>query len=996
MLAYVKHQKTLVSKGKKGVPAAPTPSARSSPSGKSPKKRLGSSSAPPLVPPPPAVFDEGKLRTMMLDMMSDLLQQRRDIANPISFSAPSAEVPGPELGVAGGSGGANLMRGRPSASSGVVPPALEEDSPVPPNVSVTASVGVVGSFPPPLGLLGQASVASAVRGAPVDLLGLGVQDVNLSGGGNVNVNVDAVNVMSSFASVSSFSVSSSLDPSSVFSWPAASPSPSFSALRDSGFASLPSSCLSSSLPSVVSSVLPLSSSSSSLSVPSGFFPSPSPSLSSSLPPPPGFSSSSVPSSSFASLSISSVPSSLYSSVSAPLPLVPPPPPVFSSLPPPPPSSFPLSSLSLSVSSGPSSSLRSAPLWSRSSASAFTLPVFSSGSYTPVSSSLAFSSSSSSSSSSFPPFAASSSSSSFSAPLASAVSTVSSSSSSSAFPSSSSSGDFPSFRARSLGISGEYLDLVRWFVSSGGSDLPSYLSAHLPARLYPDFRLDFSSGSSALLASLSSFSAAPPPSSPPTSSASASAPAFLRPPASLAWSAQASSSSSSAPRLFASAASSASSSFRPPASSSSLSAVPAGFSARGLASVHGSALGLSSSVPSSLRPASSFAAPSVFRAPAPPVSAPPPSVSVPPPSPVFPSSAPASLPSSLPSSSAPLSSDPPVPEDPAFLDPAASLSSDAERSDFRRMLRFVLDLFPQAEGSPSDPPPSRGLLEDLLSSSSSASSSPSASSRVFLSLFDKVRSALSSTDERLASFLAAGRSDFSFFPSRVTAYGVRDPVFSGQALPVNSSLLSLFERQLKPSYHLGLSVKEAEAFEASLRAQTETLSHSLWVLAALLGFVRLQGFQPAESAVFSSLVSSLSRSLAHQSTLCASHLAFLVLKRRQFYLSHLPAYFSDVNKKAMLAAPAVYASTLFADSDVARLLADTQASSSLKSQQALVAVASRSAGRARTHSPRRSPGRPSSPARRRRRSSGSPSRPGKRVRFDSPAPTSSVQRSAFRK
>ena len=993
MLAYVKHQKTLVSKGKKGVPAAPTPSAKSSPSGKSPKKQLGASSAPPLVPPPTAVFDEGKLRTMMFDMMSNLLQQQRD-ANPISFSAPSAEVPGPELGIAGGSGGANLMRGRPSASSGVVPPALEEDSPVPPNVSVTASVGVVGSFPPPVGLLGQASVASAVRGAPDDL---GVQDVNLSGGGNVNVNVNAFNVMSTFASVSSFSVSSSLDPSSVFSWPAASPSPSFSALRDSGFASLPSSCLSSSLPSVVSSVLPLSSSSSSLSVPSGFFPSPSPSLSSSLPPPPGFSSSSVPSSSFASLSISSVPSSLYSSVSAPLPLVPPPPPVFSSLPPPPPSSLPLSSLSLSASSGPSFSLRSAPLWSRSSVSAFTLPVFSSGSYTPVSSSLAFSSSSSSSSS-FPPFAASSSSSSFSAPLASAVSTVSSYSSSSSFPSSSSSGDFPSFRARSLGISGEYLDLVRWFVSSGGSDLPSYLSAHLPARLYPDFRLDFSSGSSALLASLSSFSAAPPPSSPPASSASASASAFLRPPAPLAWSAQASSSSSSAPLLFASAASSASSSssFRPPASSSSLSAVPAGFSARGLASVHGSALGLSSSVPSSLRPASSFAAPSVFRAPAPPVSAPPPSVPVPPPSAVFPGSAPASLPSSLPSSSAPLSSDPPVPEDPAFLDPAASLSSDAERSEFRRMLRFVVDLFPQAEGSPSDPPPSRGLLEDLLSSSSSASSSPSPSSRVFLSLFDKVRSALSATDERLASFLAAGRSDFSFFPSRIAAYSVRDPVFSGQALPVNSSLLSLFERQLKPSYHLGLSVKEAESFEASLRAQTETLSHSLWVLAALLGFVRLQGFQPAESAVFSSLVSSLSRSLAHQSNLCASHLAFLVLKRRQFYLSHLPAYFSDVNKKAMLAAPAVYASTLFADSDVARLLADTQASSSLKSQQALVAVASRSAGRSRAPSPRRSPGRPSSPARRRRSSSGSPSRPGKRVRFDSPAPTSSVKQSAFRK
>ena len=56
------------------------------------------------------------------------------------------------------------------------------------------------------------------------------------------------------------------------------------------------------------------------------------------------------------------------------------------------------------------------------------------------------------------------------------------------------------------------------------------------------------------------------------------------------------------------------------------------------------------------------------------------------------------------------------------------------------------------------------------------------------------------------------------------------------------------------------------------------------------------------------------------------------------ISHLPAYFSEANKRAMLAAPLVCASSLFAESDVARLLVDTQTSSSLRSQQALVDVA----------------------------------------------------------
>ena len=84
---------------------------------------------------------------------------------------------------------------------------------------------------------------------------------------------------------------------------------------------------------------------------------------------------------------------------------------------------------------------------------------------------------------------------------------------------------------------------------------------------------------------------------------------------------------------------------------------------------------------------------------------------------------------------------------------------------------------------------------------------------------------------------------------------------GVAAPVNSSLLSLFERRLKPSNHVGMSIREAAAFETSLRSQTGALSHSMWVLLALLAFVRLQNFAPEDSSLFNTLVTSLSKSLA---------------------------------------------------------------------------------------------------------------------------------------
>ena len=173
---------------------------------------------------------------------------------------------------------------------------------------------------------------------------------------------------------------------------------------------------------------------------------------------------------------------------------------------------------------------------------------------------------------------------------------------------------------------------------------------------------------------------------------------------------------------------------------------------------------------------------------------------------------------------------------------------------------------------------------------------------------------------------------------------------------------------------------------------------MWVLSGLLAFVRLQRFALEDAVLFNSLVTSLSKSLAHQANLTATHTALLGLKRHQFYLSQLPSYFSDVAKQSMLSSPVVLASSLFAEGDVARLLAETQTSSSLRSQQALVKLVARgSGGRFRRSSPACSPSR-ASPAHRRRRDSGSPSRASKRVRFDSPAPSSALcgGKAGFRK
>ena len=522
------------------------------------------------------------------------------------------------------------------------------------------------------------------------------------------------------------------------------------------------------------------------------------------------------------------------------------------------------------------------------------------------------------------------------------------------------------QARLLGLSSDYQSLARWFLTSGGSDFVGLVRFSFP-HLLPDLARDFSSGSSLFLTALRSVS--PPPFLPPSSSGSSAA---SHPPLSAHLS-----STPMAGGLPPAASSSQSLPFLPPAASSSLPPPPgfsyspssASFPIQGSSMVHGLGVGVppSSGVP----PSPLYSSAATAYAVAAPAPAWPPSYPYDPYAP-----------------SAPLASTDPFSDDdehfpddiPNPLDPSAPpLSLDSARSEYCRMIDYVCGLFPQAAGVP----PPRALFESFF-----APATPS----INFNWFDRVCTSLVDADSRVAALLASGRPERLILPQRLGSYAVRGECSLGRAVSVNESLLSHFERPLRPTLQMGITVRDAMALEASCRVHSEALSYSMWVLLRLLGFVRLQDFNPTDPALFNQLVTALSKSLAHQAQVTDSYTVFLCHHRRGFYLSHLPAYFSDVTKRSMLSSTAVYADSLFREEDVSRLLEATRSSSSLKSQQAMVDVASRrpssSSVRQRRGSPSRSPRR--SPAQRRRQSSASPSRASKRVRFDSPAPSSALK------
>ena len=148
-------------------------------------------------------------------------------------------------------------------------------------------------------------------------------------------------------------------------------------------------------------------------------------------------------------------------------------------------------------------------------------------------------------------------------------------------------------------------------------------------------------------------------------------------------------------------------------------------------------------------------------------------------------------------------------------PASPHLSDSARAEVRWMYQYLVDIFLQAAGSSQAPPSPQTLFEEFFAVPSSPHHP------VFLIWFERVRSTLSEADARIVSLLASGRPESSLLSPRQTQCSVGSSASLGSAPPVNPSLQAMFERPLRPSLHLGLTLREAALLESSSRALSES-------------------------------------------------------------------------------------------------------------------------------------------------------------------------------
>ena len=297
------------------------------------------------------------------------------------------------------------------------------------------------------------------------------------------------------------------------------------------------------------------------------------------------------------------------------------------------------------------------------------------------------------------------------------------------------------------------------------------------------------------------------------------------------------------------------------------------------------------------------------------------------------------------------------------------------SEYRRMLDHIISLFPQAQGTDSAVRFARSEFESVFPNSTIPDPIPPLPK---LSVYQRVATALSDADERLHKNVHGKKMDKSLLPRRKPIYAPSGLPAEGRAVPVNEAFESLLSSAIKEYRDASISIGECLQLESTFRSHLEVISHCMWTLTGLLGLIKQEGYLPNDRSLFDQMVSSLSIGLAHQANMAAAGTSFMVLKRREVYVSRLQPIFPASIKSALLGSPTCSSDTLFHEAELSRLLELANSSSSFKSNQAMLDIAASAVGRSR--SPRRSS--PRSPRFRRR---SPPSRSPKRVRFSGTPP-----------
>ena len=166
------------------------------------------------------------------------------------------------------------------------------------------------------------------------------------------------------------------------------------------------------------------------------------------------------------------------------------------------------------------------------------------------------------------------------------------------------------------------------------------------------------------------------------------------------------------------------------------------------------------------------------------------------------------------------------------------------------------------------------------------------------------------------------------------FTVADEPNYSRPLLVNPDFSRLTANRTIPKIRAGtVSFVDMERLEKCFRSLLEGNSHALWLMSGLLPQLKADGFSPSDPSLFDKTISSISSTLASQTSLAAAMAEFMVTKRRESLLSHVSLPLTAAQKQELLVTPG-QDSSLFDQSLLERMSGQVKEDSFISTSMAM--------------------------------------------------------------
>ena len=265
----------------------------------------------------------------------------------------------------------------------------------------------------------------------------------------------------------------------------------------------------------------------------------------------------------------------------------------------------------------------------------------------------------------------------------------------------------------------------------------------------------------------------------------------------------------------------------------------------------------------------------------------------------------------------------------------------------QLIDFVYQHFPDSKPDHPASVQNRCQFESFF-----ALSAPPEPSRKPLVLYPRVKQLIERAQSKAASLARESRSLSKLVPLRRRSFSIgNDREFCNHRL-LNSHFARICRSKSVPrSRTTAITFADLERLERDSRTVLAGQSQAFWLLTSLLAQLKRDSYKPSDPALFDENISSLSATLAVQTSITAHMSELITTKRRESYLNHASFTVDDALKKELLVTPGL--DTFLFDRELLMNAIDSMKEDSLLSSTSSLAAISK-ASKSRSQSSSRSP------------------------------------------